>query len=468
MQQVKRAASFTEGSLFFKIVKFVIPIMLTGILQTVYNMADNIVVGKFSGDEYALGSVGSASSMTNLTINLLLGLSLGVSVVVAQGIGARDDAAVRKGVHTGMLTALYGGIIFMLLGLVISRPVFQLLEINENFIEGTILYFRIICIGIPANAVYNFGAAILRSAGDSKTPLIILSSAGLINVLCNLIFVIGFGMSVAGVAIATIISQYLSAVAVIILLFINKNEKIRMSLKELRMDKAAFVRIVKIGVPTGVQSAMFNVSNVIFASGVNSLAPETITANSIAASIDNLTYISINSVAQASTTCVGQNYGANRMDRVKKSYYYCLIQGVVIGVVVAAIELLLSDSLIGLFMPDDTGAMDKAFIISEVKSIMFLILPIYFFTTFMDVTSNTIRALGSSTPPMIISIVGICVLRIVWILTVFKTEAFHTIIGIYLAYPTTWLITTIVLVIWLIILIKRILKKNNSIYASLD
>lgn len=456
---IKVRSDFTEGALFFKITKFVIPIMLTGILQMLYNMADNIVVGKFSGDEYALGAVGSASAMTNLTVNFLIGLSVGIGVMVAQGIGAGNDSVVRKSVHTGILSGIYGGILFMIIGLLISRPAFVLLGINENFIEGTILYFRIICIGIPANAVYNFGAATLRSAGDSKTPLLILSSAGLINVLCNILFVVGFGMSVAGVAIATILSQYLSAIAVVILLFKNKNEKIRLSFKELRIDKTAFVRMMQLGIPTGIQSAMFNISNIIFISGVNTLAPETITANTISGSIDGLTYLAINSVAQATVTCVGQNYGANRVDRIKKSYYYCLIQGVIIGIAVAMVELLLADVLIGFFMPEDTGLMDKALIISEAKSIMFTILPLYFITTFMDVTSGTIRGLGSSVAPMIISIFGICVLRAIWILTVFKLEAFHNIVGIYLAYPITWTVTSAVLIIWFILLFRRIKKK---------
>lgn len=455
-------SSFTEGPLFFKITKFALPIMITGILQMLYNMADNIVVGKFSSDAYALGAVGSAGPMTNLTINLLLGISVGVGVMVAQGIGAKQDGVVRRSVHTGMLTALIGGILFMCIGLLVSRPAFELLDINENFINDTTLYFRIICLGIPANAIYNFAAAILRSAGDSKTPLFILSSAGIVNVIFNLIFVIGFDMTVEGVAIATIISQYISAVVIVIILMTNKNENIRLSFKELRIDRAILGRMLRLGIPTGIQSAMFNISNVLFVSGVNSLAPETITANTIAGSIDGITYIAINSLSQTVVTFVGQNYGARRIDRVKKSYLYCIIQGVIVGLAVAGIELLLSGQLINLFMPDNTANMDKSLIISEATAVMFTILPVYFLTAFMDVTAGAIRALGASVSPMIISIFGICVLRVLWILFIFPLDSFHTIVGIYLAYPVTWTVTALILIGELIYMFSKLSKRTKT------
>ena len=462
MSATRIKKNFTEGPLFFRITLFALPIMLTGMLQIFYGMADHIIVGRYSSDPNALAAVGCTGSLTSLIVNLLLGIGGGAGVVVAQCYGAKDDERVSKAVHTSLIFSLIGGIVFSALGLLVSRPVLTLMGTNPEIIDSATLYFRIICIGIPANAVYNFGAAILRSTGDSKTPLIILSSTGIVNVLLNLFFVIVCHMSVEGVAIATIASQYLSAVAVIIVLMLKKGESFGFSFSKLCFNKALFVAILKYGIPAGIQSSMFNFANVLLASAVNTFPTTTVTANTIAGSVDAITYIAMNSFAHASMTFVGQNYGALKKERIKKSIIYCVVQVLLVGSLVSGLELIFKEELVNLFM--DSAAADKAIVTETVLPLITLLLTAYIICGVMDVVSGVLKGLGFALTPMIISMLCICGVRIFWIYVIFPMDSFHSITGLYTAYPVSWTLALIAMLITLVFAYKkiRLLKSNDG------
>ena len=449
--------NFTEGPIFWRITLFALPIMLTGVLQICYGMADNIVVGKFSGDPLALAAVGCTSTFSNLVINLLLGLAAGTGIVVAQCYGAKEHKLVSRGVHTAIIVALVGGILFMTVGLIICRPVLVLLGTKPELIDKSTLYLSIIFMGIPGNAVYNFGAAILRSTGDSKTPLLILSTAGLINVGLNLVFVIGCKMTVEGVAIATISSQYISAAAVLTALSMKRGECYAFSFKKLCFDKRMFSRIMRYGVPSGLQSAMFSISNMLMTGAVNTFPTTTITANTIASNIDAITYTSMNSFTQASMTFVGQNYGARNHNRIKKSFIYCILQVFVIGVLVAGLELILSGPLISLFV--DEADPNAAIITERTVEIITLLLSTYVICGVMDVTAGAIRGLGYALSPMFINVFCICVMRVIWIYVFFPMERLHTITGLYLAYPITWTASLIAMLTAFILVYRGISRR---------
>ena len=283
--------SFTEGGLFFKILLFALPIMATSVLQILYNSADNIVVGQFSGDPEALASVGCTSALTHFIVNLLIGVASGAGVIIAQHYGAKRYSDVERTTHTAMLTSVIGGIIFMLIGLAIHRPVLSMLVTNESIFEKAATYMLVICFGIPATSIYNFGASILRSTGDSRTPLIILASSGIINVILNLIFVIGFHLSIVGVALATIISQYVSAAAVCVVMMRAEGECFKLDPKRLRIESGILVRMLYLGIPAGLQGAAYNVANMVIVGGVNTFDRPVISANAVAGSVTSPTVV---------------------------------------------------------------------------------------------------------------------------------------------------------------------------------
>jgi len=464
--------SFTEGPLFFKMIMFALPIIATGILQTMYTMADNIVVGRFSGDDTALGSVGSTSALTNLTINLLIGIAAGTSVVIAQSYGAKQDKIVSRAVHTALSFSLIGGLIFMTLGLIFSGPALHLMGTKDVYIEGAKLYFRIICLGIPATSIYNFGAAILRSVGDSKTPLIVLATTGLVNVGLNFLFVVGFGMSVAGVAIATISSQYLSAVAVVWVLMKKRGQCYCFSFKDLCFDWRLFGRILRFGIPSGLQSSLFSISNIILTSGVNTLASvvgpsgellysdTVVTAYTVSGNIDAITFTTCNSFHHTAMTFVGQNYGAKKPDRIKKIILYSLLQVVFFGILISQTELLLAKPLVSLYVDPKLSADMITKITEQTIAIMKLLLNVYFLCGIMDVLSGIAKGLGYSIAPMIMSLTGICGIRILWVFTVFPN--FQTIQGLLVSYPVSWGITIILLGSLVIYAMIRTFKKFTS------
>lgn len=457
----KQKASITEGPLFFRITAFAIPIMLTGILQILYGMADNIVVGQFSGDPNALGAVGSTTSLNNLIIHLLLGLATGSSVVVAQSFGAEKKKEVSRAVHTAMTVAVIGGILFLILGFLISRPALELMGTKPELIDSAELYMKIIMLGVPASAIYNYGAAILRAVGDSKTPLIILSSSGIINVILNLIFVIFCDMTVDGVALATIISQYVSAIAVTAVLFKRSEECYALSPKKYCFDLSLFKKILRFGIPSGIQSSMFGISNVLLSSTINTFPSAAVKAYTISMNVDNLTYTVCNSFFGATMTFAGQNYGANKLDRVKKSVIYAVIQVIFFGLTVGLAELLFIDEISSLYV--EATDPSKAMVMHYVRSLGKILLTTYFLCGIMEVISGALKAIGYSLAPMLISLFGICGLRIVWIYCVFPYLGENmTPAGLLLSYPVTWSTTGIMLFCLLLFAFYKIKKNSKS------
>lgn len=452
----KQSRNFTEGPMFWRITAFAIPLMLTGILQICYNMADNIVVGQFSGDPYALGAVGSTSSFSNLILTLLLGMSIGAGVIVAQAYGAKNDGMLSSTVHTALTFALFGGIAFMLIGLVISAPVLRLMGIKEVFFDKSLLYLRIICLGIPASSVYNFGASVLRSVGNSKTPLYILATSGLLNVGLNLVFVIGCHMTVAGVALATIISQYASATAVVIILALHKNDSYGFSFKKYRFDCGILFRMIRLGIPAGIQSAMFSISNMLLASSVNTLKDTAVTAYAISNSIDSIAYTCGNCFCVACTTFSGQNYGAGKPERIKKALFYSLIQAVITVFVIGQIVLFFGEPISKLFVDATNPARDE--IISEVMNLISMLLTLYFLCAVMECFSGLLRALGYSLLPMANSIIGICGTRILWVFIFFPMERFNTLRGMFICYPISWSFAALLQIIACIFAWKKLKK----------
>ena len=455
MLSTKKTRNFTEGPLFFKILLFALPIMLTGVLQILYNMADNIVVGQWSGDENALGAVGSTSSLNNLVITMITGTAAGTGVVIAQCIGARRDRDVSRAVHTAMTFSFFLGIGFSVLGFAISRPVLAMIGTQEILLDQATLYMRIICLGIPATAIYNFGSAILRSAGDSKTPLIILTSTGIVNVLLNLFFVIVCNMSVDGVALATIISQYVSAVAVVIVLMKRHGEAYQFSFKKLCFDTVLLKRILRIGIPSGIQSSFFSLANIVLTNGINSFGdPNVITAYTITNNIDSITYIACNSFYQASMTFTGQNYGAMKPDRVRKTLLYSLLQVTVVGIAISQLIMLFNEQIISLYIASD--ATNKAALISLSVDMMQILLNTYFLCGVMEVVMGVMRGLGYSISPMLISLTGACAFRIFWRYVFFPLEPLNTPKGLLLCFPLSWILTIIMLIALFLVAWKKL------------
>lgn len=460
MLKVKTKQSFTEGPLFWKIAAFAIPIMLTGVLQVFYNMADNIIVGRFSGDPDALGAVGSAGSINTLLVNFLLGISSGNAVVIAQTYGARKYSELSRAVHTSLIFSLLAGTALASLGFFLSRPILSLIGTNTDLLEKAVLYMRIICIGIPATALYNSGAAIIRSTGDSKTPLVILSLSGILNVILNLFFVIVCNMAVDGVALATVISQYVSAAAVITVLAIRRNMPYAFSLARLCFDIPILKKILRLGIPAGISSAMFNVANVILTNGVNTFPKEAIKAYTITNNIDGITYIACNSFMHSSMTFVGQNFGAEKPDRIRKTLIYSLIQVIIVGVALGQLQLLFSDQIASLYLnADDPSRLE---ILRITKEMITLFLSTYFLCGIMEVFSGTLRGLGYSLIPTLIALACACTFRIFWRFVIFPLEKFNTVTGLLLCFPLSWTLAILGYLATFLLVAGRKLKKLKA------
>ena len=445
MIKTKGKASLTEGPIFSRMLLFALPIILTGVLQVMYNMADNIIVGRFSGDPNALGAVGSASAVTILYINIALGIATGAGVVISQFFGAREEENVSRTVHTAMTFSVIGGVALMIVGIVFARPLLTLMGTQEVFYDKAVLYMIIICCGIPASAIYNFGAAVLRSIGDSKTSLYILSASGLINVLLNLFFVLVCHMTVDGVAYATILSQYVSAIAVVAVLMRRRGECYQLKLKNLRIEGDLLAKIMRIGLPMAFQSSLFAISNIIVASAVNTFPPHVVSAKTIAFNIEGITYTIMYSFATATMTFIGQNYGARKFARLNKIFLYAVIQVAVVGILVAQTEILFGEQISSLYISADDPSRDL--IVDAVLEIFGIMLATYFLCGIMDTISGVLKGFGFSISSTVASLIGLAC-RVLWILFVTPTEKFHTIFGLFVSYTISWLITISLLLVF--------------------
>lgn len=422
--------NMTEGALLPKIIRFSIPLMLTSMLQLFYNAADVIVVGRFAGSE-ALAAVSSTGSLINLIVNLFMGLSLGASVLVAQAYGAGNHREVSDVVHTAMTTAVICGLAVGAAGLLLSRQMLEWMNSPPEVIELSALYLSIYFSGSIFNMVYNFGAAILRAVGDTRRPMFFLVISGVINIVFNLIFVIVFHMSVAGVALATIMSQAVSAVLVVNCLR-HTASSIHLDLRRLRIQKPVLVRLVKIGLPAGLQASIFSVSNVLIQSAVNSFGADAMAGNGAAANIEGFIYTSMSSLYQAALTFTSQNVGAKKAKRIGRIMVVSQTCSFVVGLGLGLLALAFAPTLLSIYTPEDH-------VIAMGIKRMAVICPTYFLCGYMDVMVGGLRGMGKSMVPMFVSILGACVLRVIWVYTIFAQIG--TLTSLYYSYPISWLIT---------------------------
>ena len=450
----KKRIDFTDGPLFWRLIWFAIPVAATGLLQMLYNAADKLVVGQFSGDPNALGAIGCTATLGALIINFMAGIGGGVGVVVAQLYGGRRHAETSRAVHTALLFGFILSLCLTGVGYLTLEPLLRLLGTQDVYMDNAVLYLRITYIGIVATAVYNFGASILRATGDSKTPLIIGATSGLINVIFNIIFVCAFHMSVDGVAIATVISQYFSAVCVIVVLMSRQGECYQFSFEKLSIDKILLGRIIRIGVPTGLQSCCFGITNLITVSAVNGFEPHYVTAFSVSSTIDGFLDVMSGAFMQSSMNATGQNYGAMKPDRIRRVFWFSLVQAAGAVFMISMVLRFFRAELAGLFV--ETSAENRDLVIAAVVEWTGIMLATYFLQGVMNAVLGTVRGLGYSLLPLIFNIIGTCFTRIFYIYVIFPLEPFHSFGGLALLYPVSWTAASLMLSIIVIIAFRKI------------
>ncbi len=428
MEKRKRglAIDILNGSMWDKILRYALPVAATGILGQLFNASDIAIVGNFAqGDTVAaVAAVGANGPVIGLLLNIFIGIALGANVVIANAIGRGDSNTVSRAVHTSIVAAVLGGIIVGLLGQLVAEPVLSMLQVPEDVFPLALKYMRIYLLGLPVIFLYNFEAAIFRSAGDTKTPLIALALSGVLNVILNLFFVIVLNKTVDGVAIATVLANVVSSV-VLLRRLLRSELFIHVEFKNLRIDWKILWRILKIGVPAGIQGAVFSLSNIVVQSAINSLGKVTMAASSAAFNVEIMAYYILNSFGQACTTFVGQNYGAGQIDRCRKALKLCLIESVIATACAVAIALASGKYLIALFNNDPEvirlGMVRLKFIFMS-----------YIFSTIYDCMSGYMRGFGISLTPALLTIFGVCGTRIIWIYMVFPmSQTFETIMQVY-------------------------------------
>ncbi len=447
----------TNGPLVGKIIRFAIPLALSGILQLLFNAADIIVAGRFAGSQ-ALAAVGSTSALINLIVNLFIGLSIGVNVLVARYYGGGNRQDLYETVHTAVLISLISGVVLIFVGIGLSEPLLTLMGTPEDVIGQAVLYMRIYFIGMPVMMLYNFGAAILRAVGDTQRPLYFLLLAGVVNVFLNLFFVIVLHMGVAGVATATVISQCISAG--LVLLSLVKSESVyRVNLKELKIYKHKLVQMVKIGVPAGIQGATFSVSNVLLQSSINSFGSIAMAGSTAGSNIEGFVWTAMDAFTQSTLSFTGQNYGAKKFHRITKVVWYNLGLVTLVGLVLGIGAYLLGRPLLSIYSTDPE-------VIDYGLQRMLMVCAPYAICGIMNVMVGAMRGLGSSLTPMIVSIFGVCVLRVVWIYTIFPLD--RTFFMLFLSYPVTWLVTGLVEVVCFYFIRKRAIARAGGMAADQD
>ena len=439
----------TEGPILPRLLQFSIPLILSSLLQLLFNAADVVVVGRFAGNN-SLAAVGSTGSLINLLVNLFMGLSIGANVVAANYFGAKRSKELVETVHTSILVSFVCGIVLTIVGVVGSKYILILMQAPHEVLTLATLYLKIYFGGITATMIYNFGSALLRAKGDTKRPLYILFGAGIMNLVLNLIFVISFKMDVAGVGWATVISQCFAAAAVLIIL-VREKDDFKLNFRRLSINTHIFAKIVKIGLPAGFQGIMFSFSNVIIQSSVNLFGAETIAGNAAAVNLEGFVYTAMNGFSQGTLTFCSQNLGAGKTDRIKKVVLVSQVCIAIIGALLGGLFLLFRNQLIGIFSssPEVIQAGVRRF---------WVIMTTYYLCGMMDGLSNSIRGIGHSLTPVITSLCGACLYRIIWIFTIFQIPQFHNVYCIYVTYPISWLFTFVANVIFY----RHYMKKLNS------
>ena len=445
--------NMTSGSVLKKMLLFSLPLMASGVLQLLFNAVDVIVVGQFAGDN-SMGAVGSTSSLINLLTNLFVGISVGVNVVAARAHGAGDTKTMQDVVHTSVLLSLICGVILCVVGYIFSPEILKMMKATENQFPLAVKYLRIYFLGTPALMVYNFGSAILRAVGDTKRPLYFLFTAGIVNVILNLVFVIIFKMDVEGVAIATVVSQCISAALTVICL-IREREEIHLELKKLRINLRILGKIAAVG----LQGMIFSLSNVVIQSSVNLFGDAVVSGNSAASSIEGFIYMAMNTFYQAAISFTGQNVGAKKYYRVKKILLCAQLCVIGTGVILGWGAFFAGRPLLSIYSSSPE-------VIDAGLNRLSIIATTYAFCGMMDVMVGMLRGLGSSVIPMIVSLCGACGLRILWLATVFQIPEYHNTFTVYISYPISWAITFAAHVVTYIIIYRKIKKKNREFFSE--
>jgi putative MATE family efflux protein len=439
-----------NGPFLGKILVFYIPLMLSGVLQLLFNAADIVVVGRYAGNE-ALAAVGSTSSLINLLVNLFIGLSVGANVLVARFYGAGQKSELSEMVHTAILTAVISGFVLVAAGIALARPALTWMGTPEDVINHSVLYMRIYFIGMPFTMTYNFGAAVLRAVGDTKRPLYYLSGAGVVNVVLNLVFVIVFSMGVAGVALATVVAQGISAVLVIRCLF-RSNGDYKLEMNKMRISKDKLVKMLQIGLPAGLQNSLFSISNVLIQSSVNSFGSIAMAGNTAASNIEGFVYTAMNALSQTIISFTGQNYGARKYRHIGRILLLCQGLVIAVGLVLGNAAYLGGTSLLKLYSTDTE-------VIRYGMLRMGIICTTYCLCGMMDVMVGVLRGMGYSVMPMLVSLTGACLFRVVWIYTVF--QKIRTLQCLYVSYPISWALTFMVHILCFCIVYHKLLKTTS-------
>ncbi len=454
MRFKSRNVDMVEGPLFRNIWRFTVPFMLTGLLQIFYNAADVMVVGRYAGQE-ALAGVGTTGALTTLILNFIIGLSVGVSVTLGQALGAKDHVGVEKIIHTAMVLCFLGGAVVSVIGIVFAEPLLSLIDVPADVMPQAKIYMQIIFAGKVPALVYNFGSAILRAKGDTKRPLYIVTVSGIINVLMNLFFVVKLGMKAEGVGLATIISQIFTAIAILCCLCTEEGY-MRLYLKKIRLYKKEALRIVKIGLPSGVQSMVFSLANVIIQSGVNSFGSSaTIAGNSAATSVGGFYYVALNSLSQTTVAFVSSNTGAKKYDRVRKIVQYSLLDVAIVWVLESLITIFAAKFLVGLYVPGN----DAALAIGVSRHM--IVGCSYGLCGMMEVASGALRGMGKSFMTMMVAIIGVCGIRIAWVLFIFPLIGTYR--SLVISMPLSWIVTFILQYVMYLYVFKKVKKTTETV-----
>ena len=456
MAQTSRSADLTSGPMLQKIILFSIPLAASSILQLLFNAADVVVVGRFAGST-ALAAVGSNGSLINLLVNLFVGLSLGANVVAARCFGAKDDRGVQDTVQTSVTLGLVSGVLLAVVGFFAARGLLELMSCPEDVIDLSALYLKIYFIGMPMTMLYNFSSALLRAVGDTKRPLYCLAAAGIINVVLNLVFVIGFSMSVAGVALATIISQTVSACMVTRMLM-KEEGALHLDLHHLGFHMGALKQILLIGLPAGLQSTVFSLSNVVIQSAINSFGSVVMAGSSAASGIENFIHTALNTFYQSAITFTGQSIGASDPRRAVRVFRINLALTTGLGIVLCTLAQIFQAPLLGLYVQSTDPAYDAVIAAGVVR--VLALSRFQWVGGLMETACGTLRGLGHSMNPTVTTLIGACLLRVVWRYTVF--EAVGTVESMYWSYPVSWLLTFLIHLIYLERDRRRLMVENTA------
>ena len=447
----KRNVDMLEGDLGRNILLFALPVTASGVIQLLFNAIDMIVVGQFSGSS-SMAAVSSTGSLISLITNLFIGLSVGSSVCIARRIGSGDYDSISDAVQTSITLALIFGFILMGLGIVFSRALLEMMKSPVDVIDLSVLYLRIYFTGMPATMVYNFASAVLRAKGDTKRPLLALTISGVLNAVLNLFFVVPLKMDVAGVGLASSISAYVSAIIVLVVLITDPGFT-RLDPRHLYIDGSSFGEIARVGIPAGIQSTVFSVSNVVIQSSINGFGSAAMAGNGAGSSVSNFIYAGMNSFYQTCLTFSSQNMGAGKIERVKKTLILCLLYVAVTGIVLGWGSVFFGRQLLSLYT-HDPEVMDYGMI-----RLRYICLP-YFLYGMMDVMVGSLRGMGSSVAPMVVSLLGVCAFRLLWVYTYFQSHP--TFEDLFLSYPVSWIITAGTLFVMNLIVYGRLKRKKLS------